>query len=113
RCGLRRADVFVTNAVLCNPQDAAGRNAPPAPAELRACAGHLDATLEVVAAPRVLALGRVAFAALLRCRPAPLRFEDCLGAWQGWSGRWLGASYHPGPRVTADPRRRDALLAQW
>ena len=24
-----------------------------------------------------------------------------------------GAGYHPGPRVTADPRRRDALLAQW
>lgn len=111
--GLERDDIFVTNAVLCNPQDGAGRNAPPSPAELRACAGHLAATLEVVTAPRVLALGRVAFAALLRGHPAALGFEDCLGRWQPWMGRRLGAAYHPGPRVTADPRRRAAMHAQW
>src|SRR5258707_1380878 len=34
RAGLRRDDVFITNAVLCNPQDAGGRNDEPSAAEL-------------------------------------------------------------------------------
>src|SRR5579872_1859340 len=32
--GLSRYDVFVTNAVLCNPRDTAGNNAPPSRQEL-------------------------------------------------------------------------------
>src|SRR5919199_4743236 len=35
--GLERGAVFVTNAVLCNPRDVAGRNARPSPTELRNC----------------------------------------------------------------------------
>ena len=111
--GLCRGDVFVTNAVLCNPQDGRGRNAAPTAAELRACAGHLAATLELVAAPHVLALGRIAHAALLRIGPAPLDFAACLGRWHPWAGRQLAAVYHPSPQVTADPRRQAAMRAQW
>jgi len=112
-CGLRREDVFVTNAVLCNPQDERGRNAPPHAAELARCRDHLRATLELVSAPVVVALGRTAFAAVAALAPPPLRFEDCLGRPRPWAGRMLAATYHCGPRVTASGERRAALLAQW
>ena len=48
RTGLSRDEVFVTNAVLCNPRDGAGRNRPPRPGELLRCRRHLAATLEAV-----------------------------------------------------------------
>src|SRR3954465_5669732 len=41
----RRGEVFVTNAVLCNPRCPRGLNRPPAPAELVNCRPHLAATL--------------------------------------------------------------------
>jgi uracil-DNA glycosylase family 4 len=114
RAGLGRADVFVTNAVLCNPQDARGRNDEPSAAELHACRAHLDATLRLVDAPLVVALGRTAFDAVQAIQPAGLRWEDVLGAPQPWrDGRLLAATYHPGPRVWMQPLRRAALEAQW
>jgi uracil-DNA glycosylase family 4 len=113
RVPLRRADVFITNAVLCNPQDATGRNAPPTTAELRRCRDHLAATLAAVDPSLVIALGRTAFAAVLATAPSSLSFEDCLGTPRRWSGRVLATTYHPAPRVTNHLARRAALLAQW
>jgi uracil-DNA glycosylase len=113
RAGLTRAEVFVTNAVLCNPQDAKGRNAEPTAAELRRCGEHLRATLAVVDAPLVVALGRTAFAALQAVAPTTVPWPDALGTTTLWQGRLLAATYHPGPRVWNQPLRRAALLAQW
>src|SRR5436309_10007080 len=57
--GLRREEVFVTNAVLCNPRNVRGNNRPPTGAERGNCLRHLDAVLELVAAPLVATLGAV------------------------------------------------------
>ncbi len=114
RAGLRRGDVFITNAVLCNPRDERGRNAEPTAEELRRCAEHLRATLALVDAPLVVALGRTAFAAVQAIHHHALRWEDALGAPAPWrDGRLLAATYHPGPRVWMQPQRRAALVAQW
>jgi len=114
RAGLQRDQVFITNAVLCNPRDAEGRNAEPTAAELESCRGHLAATLQLVEAPLVVALGRTAFRAVLATAPASLRFEDCLGRARSWTaGRLLAATYHPGPRVANHPVRRRCLEEQW
>ncbi|HXK34242.1 MAG TPA: uracil-DNA glycosylase family protein, partial [Dehalococcoidia bacterium] len=43
--GIPRAHAFITNAVLCNPLDAQGRNRPPAPAEVARCRPFLARTL--------------------------------------------------------------------
>ena len=112
RAGLDREDVFITNAVLCNPQDARGRNDEPTAAELRACRAHLAETIAVVDPPLVVALGRTAHAALARIARAP-RWDEALGTAHPWNGRRLAATYHPGPRVWNQPLRRAALLAQW
>lgn len=113
RAGMDRADVFITNAVLCNPQDARGRNDEPTAAELRACNRHLRATVEIVDAPLVVALGRTAYAALRRLDPQAPPWESALGVAQPWHDRTLAATYHPGPRVWQQPQRRAALLQQW
>jgi uracil-DNA glycosylase family 4 len=112
RAGLTRGDVFISNAVLCNPQDAHGRNAEPTAAELRNCSAHLRDTVAVVDPPLVIALGRTAYAALGKLDTAP-PWEDALGARHAWNGRMLAAAYHPGPRVWNQPLRRAALLRQW
>jgi len=112
RAGLDREDVFITNAVLCNPQDARGRNDEPTAAELRACRAHLAETIAVVDPPLVVALGRTAHAALARIARAP-RWGEALGTAHPWNGRRLAATYHPGPRVWNQPLRRATLLAQW
>ena len=104
RVGLRREDVFITNAVLCNPQDARGRNAEPAADELRRCSAHLRETLALVDAPLVVALGRTAFEAMRRTLGWEMAWPEALGR---------VATYHPGPRVWANPERRARLEAQW
>lgn len=117
--GLGRDEVFVTNAVLCNPRDARGRNAAPTTAEVVRCQRHLRATLAWVEAPLLVAVGQVAHDALWRLadrRPPP--FSASLGRVVEWSADGCGsrlfvATYHCGPRVTAHPARREALLAHW
>jgi DNA polymerase len=112
RAGLSRADVFITNAVLCNPQDAQGRNDEPTQAELAACRIHLQQTIAIIDPPLVIALGRTAYAALTKLEAAP-PWQRALGTTHAWNGRHLAATYHPGPRVWNQPDRRRALLAQW
>jgi uracil-DNA glycosylase len=112
RTGLSRADVFITNAVLCNPQDGRGRNDEPTATELRACRTHLRDTIAVVDPPLVVALGRTAYRALGVLDAAP-PWEQALGAATPWNGRTIAATYHPGPRVWNQPLRRHALIAQW
>ena len=112
RAGLTRAEVFITNAVLCNPQDSHGRNDEPTAAELRACRSHLRDTIAAVDPPLVVALGHTAYRALKALDTAP-QWQDALGRQAQWHGRTLAATYHPGPRVWNQPARRAALLAQW
>ena len=92
--GLRRDEVFVTNAVLCNPRSPRGNNRPPTRLEQRNCAEHLDAVLELVAAPVVVTLGAVALAAFV---PLPLR--EVVARPLPFRDRLLFPLYHPGPRA--------------
>jgi len=98
--GWRRADVFVTNAALCNPRAPDGnRNRRPTETELAACAAHLRRQLDLVAAPVVAPLGAVALAALSRIAPHSLTLAASAGQAQPWAGRWLFPLYHPSPRA--------------
>src|SRR5690349_8972245 len=94
--GLQRAAVFVTNAVLCNPRDAAGRNARPATHEVRNCSEHLAAQLAILDPRWVVALGHSALDALGRLEPHGLRLAADVGRPVAWYGRWLVPLYHPG-----------------
>ena len=97
--GLDRAAIFVTNAVLCNPRDTVGRNAPPTTAEIRNCSGFLATTLDLLQPPFVVALGAVALRALALLEPHGATLAADVGAVIPWRGRSLIPLYHPGPRA--------------
>lgn len=97
--GLSRESVFITNAVLCNPRDAAGRNAPPATSEIHNCSGFLAATLDQLQPPFVVALGAVALRALALIEPHEATLAANVGHVIPWRGRWLIPLYHPGSRA--------------
>ncbi len=95
--GLTDDEVFITNAVLCNPRRDR-KNRPPAAWELANCRSHLAETIEAVDPPLVVALGAVALRALDAIAPhsATLR---AVGTPVAWGRRTLVPLYHPGPRA--------------
>jgi uracil-DNA glycosylase family 4 len=97
--GLRRDDVFITNAVLCNPRDEAGRNDRPTRAEVANCQDHLARVIGIVNPEWVVSLGIVALEALARLEPHGLLLRRDAGRPVRWSDRWLLPLYHPGPRA--------------
>jgi uracil-DNA glycosylase family 4 len=97
--GLRREDVFVTNAVLCNPLDGSGNNRRPSVREVKACLSHLRGQIEALDPEYVVALGGVALDALGRIEAHEVALMDNCGLATPWFGRELIALYHPGRRA--------------
>ena len=96
--GLRREEVFLTNALLCNPlRD--GHNRPPRRRELAACAGWLEAQLRLVDPPLVVTLGTAALEALRIIKRHPYTLSRDAGKALPWGGRTLVPLYHPSPRT--------------
>lgn len=102
---LDRAEVFVTNAVLCNPRDPRGLNARPSVAELRNCSTHLTDLLQVLDPPWVVTLGRVALDALGRIAPHDAVLARDVATAIPWNGRTLVPLYHPSPNSVASRGR--------
>ncbi|MSQ62157.1 MAG: uracil-DNA glycosylase [Dehalococcoidia bacterium] len=99
--GIERSSVFVTNAVLCNPLDARGRNRPPSRRERANCGPWLARQIDAVAPDVVVVLGAVALAALEEIAPHGLTLRSDVGRAVPWQGRTLVALYHPSPRTRA------------
>lgn len=97
--GWSREELFITNAVLCNPLDERGRNRPPKAAEVTRCTVWLTRQLELVNPTLVVALGRVAMDALRRIDAHELTLRDAGLRPSSWSQRWLAAAYHPSARA--------------
>jgi uracil-DNA glycosylase len=97
--GFERSAVFVTNAVACNPRDAAGRNDRPTAREVTNCGPHLARLLAIVQPDWVVTLGVVALDAVRRIGPHGLVLARDVGRPVAWHGRRLVALYHPGPRA--------------
>ena len=116
--GLRREEVFITNALLCNPLRN-GANRPPRHRELTACARWLDAQLRLVDPPLVVTLGTAALQALRAIECHPFALSRDAGRALPWRGRTIVPLYHPSPRTASrrpfsrqfeDFRRLGALL---
>jgi uracil-DNA glycosylase len=96
--GWKRCDVFLTNAVLCNPRDEDGNNDAPSTFEIRNCSTFLARTIDVVNPALVIALGNVALRALALLEAHALTLGQVGGRLVPWRGRLLATLYHPGPR---------------
>ena len=107
--GLRREDVFVTNALLCNPVDDGGRNRRPRLSEVDRCRAFLEAQIAAVDPRIVVALGEVALVALGRIESHDARLRTHAGLAVPWAGRLLVPLYHPGRRALVhrpEPQQR-------
>jgi uracil-DNA glycosylase family 4 len=119
--GLTRAEVFVTNAILCNPLDGLSRNRRPLISEVRRCLPFLRGQVLAVEPEVVVALGDVALLALGLIEPHSATLRGHCGSSMPWFGRILVPLYHPGRRSTvhrldadqrADWQRLGEMLAE-
>jgi uracil-DNA glycosylase family 4 len=97
--GLRRAEVFVTNSILCNPTDGKGNNAPPSKNAIRNCSSLLRKQIEVVNPDFVVTLGAAALSAVSLVSSHSLTLAEHVRTVQDWNGRKLIPLYHPGARA--------------
>jgi len=104
--GLSREELFITNTVLCNPQDSAGRNRRPSRAELAACRPWLLRQMEEIGAPVVVTLGATALDALAAISHHEYRLAIHVRRAMPWMNRTLIPLYHPSPLTRAS--RSDA-----
>ncbi len=101
---LTRADIFITNTVLCSPRKPSGANDKPTRAEIRNCSDFLHRTIELLNPPIVATLGAVALDALKLIAPHEYRLKTSAAQVFDWNGRRLVPLYHPSPQVLITAR---------
>jgi uracil-DNA glycosylase family 4 len=111
--GLRREDIFITSAALCNPRTESGANRKPSKTELKNCSEFLRRTLELVNPALVVTLGSVALEALKSIAPHALTLKQSAAQIHDWHGRVLVPIYHPSPQVLASHRREAEQLRDY
>lgn len=97
--GIARRDAFITNAVLCNPRDEKGNNAPPSRKVLQTCARNLWRQIEVIRPTVVVTLGGAALEATRCIKPHDLALSTHVRTLHDWNGLKLIPLYHPGARA--------------
>ena len=97
--GLIRADVFITNAVLCNPL-ANGNNRRPKTSEIKNCSPFLKATLDLIRPKVVVTLGFVGLQAVNLLLGTRYQLKDKVAQRLCAPNFILFPLYHPSPRVT-------------
>jgi|SRR5205085_4124364 len=110
---LRREQIFITSAALCNPRTDSGANRRPAQKELANCSEFLRRTIELIDPKVIVTLGSVALEALKRIQYHELRLKDSAAAIHSWQDRVLVPIYHPSPQVLASHRREAEQLQDY
>lgn len=110
---LRREQIFISSAALCNPRTETGANRKPAQAEVANCSGFLRRTIEIVDPRIIVTLGSVALEALKRIHYHELVLKDAAAQIHEWNGRLLVPIYHPSPQVLASHRREAQQLSDY
>jgi uracil-DNA glycosylase family 4 len=96
---LDRSEVFITNAVLCNPRDPEGNNSTPIKQEINNCTKFLKNQIELVSPDIIVSLGATALYALSLIEPHSFSLKKDVRTINNWLGRKLIPLYHPGQRA--------------
>ena len=97
--GISRNDIYVTNAVLCNPKDADGNNSTPTATEAANCHPFLRRQIELVNPKIVVPLGNTALRALSGIELHGLTLSQNVRTINTWFDRSVIPLYHPGQRA--------------
>lgn len=97
--GWRREDIFVTNAVLCNPKEENGNNGTPTTSEIANCSAYLEMVVTLVDPDVVVTLGAAALSAIGLLSPHGTRLRNSVAQLIPWRQARLFPLYHPGPRA--------------
>ena len=116
--GLDLSRAFITNAVLCHPPSAKGRNRRPSRAEVQMCSAFLARQLALADPILIVTLGRVALDAVGLLEPHALRFGLDVASPAVWNDRHLASLFHPsgqtqGRRSRAQQAADYRRLARW
>src|SRR5688500_19769172 len=110
---LRREQIFITSAALCNPRTESGANRKPTQKELSNCSYFLRRTIELIDPEVIVTLGSVALEALKRIQYHELNLKESAAAIHSWQERVLVPIYHPSPQVLASHRREAQQLKDY
>lgn len=110
---LKRDQIFITSAALCNPRTPTGANRRPTQKELANCSYFLKRTIEFVNPRIIVTLGSVALEALKRIHYHEFSLKTSAAKMERWSDRILVPIYHPSPQVLASHRREAEQLRDY
>jgi uracil-DNA glycosylase family 4 len=110
---LKRTDIFITSAALCNPRTESGANRKPTQKELSNCSDFLRRTIQLVDPAVIVTLGSVALEALKRIHYHEFNLKEHAAKIHIWNGRVLVPIYHPSPQVLASHRREEQQLRDY
>ncbi len=111
--GLKRSQIFITSAALCNPRTATGANRRPSAREVANCSAFLKRTIELIDPRVIVTLGVVALDALKLVHYHELNLKEHAGKIHEWNGRRLVPLYHPSPQVLITSRKERAQLRDY
>jgi len=94
-----RDNIFITNAVICNPLTLDGNNDKPTVSEIENCSSILKKTIRCVRPRIIVTLGRVALESLKLIEYHELVLRINVGKIYKWYGCKLIPLYHPSMRV--------------
>ncbi len=111
--GWKRNEIFITNAVLCNPRKEDGTNGTPTRDEIDNCMAFLEMTIRLVMPEVIVSLGITALDSLNRISPHGIQLRDGVATLIPWFGAKLFPLYHPGPRAIVHrsiPKQRSDFI---
>lgn len=97
--GWRREDIFITNAILCNPKEDNGNNGTPTQEEIANCSAYLEMVIALVRPDAIVTLGATALTALDLLEPHGVKLREGVAQLVPWRSTRLFPLYHPGPRA--------------
>lgn len=98
--GWNRDEIFITNAILCNPQDEHGNNATPTDIEVENCSYYLDMVIELVNPEVIVTIGNKALEALNNICHHDISLKNSVAKLVRWNGMYVFPMYHMSPRAT-------------
>jgi uracil-DNA glycosylase family 4 len=110
---VKRKEIFITSAALCNPRSESGANRKPTQKELANCSHFLRRTIELIDPRVIVTLGSVALEALKRIQYHELNLKESAAQIHRWDDRVLVPIYHPSPQVLASHRREAEQLSDY